>query len=88
MARLERWVVAARNVTPLDPETHAEVLRLGGGLGGSRSQVQQHIHVSATNKEAIEDMLRARGFTILSVSDPSVAGSKTARLSGGEEDGG
>lgn len=69
MARLERWIVATRRVSVFDAETQAEIARLGGNFGGGENRVHMHVHVNPGNKEAIEDLLRAKGFEVVSAGD-------------------
>jgi hypothetical protein len=59
-------------VPVLDADTVKEIGQLGGGIGGGWCEVHQHIHVTPANKEQIEELLRSRGLTVLSATDPSI----------------
>ena len=72
MARLERWIVASRLVPVLDEKTLMDIAALGANIGGGWCEVHQHIHITAENKEKVEQLLRDRGYTVVSATDPSV----------------
>jgi len=72
--RLERWLVASRTVPAVDADTMSEILRLGGAPGGASCEVTQHLHVTAENKEGIEELLRDRGYTVAAASETRQAG--------------
>jgi len=83
MARLERWIVASRTVPAVDADTMNEILRLGGVPGGASCDVTQHIHITAENKEVIEELLRDRGYTVTAASEKRAPGeSGRFRISG------
>jgi len=74
MARLERWIVASRTVPAVDADTMGEILRLGGVPGGASCEVTQHLHVTAENKEAIEELLLGRGYIVAAASETRTVG--------------
>lgn len=64
MPKLERWIIASKRIDMLGDDTRWRIELLGGQLGGGWDEVHQHICVNEHNKEAIERLLRAQGFTI------------------------
>jgi hypothetical protein len=72
MPKLERWIVAHKMIEILDHDILREILDSGGQIGGGWCQVHQHICVNKDNKERIEEMLQARGFTVTNPKDEHV----------------
>ena len=72
MPKLERWLIASRMVPVLDSETINTILELGGNIGGGWCEIHQHVCVNARNKERIEELLRAKGFTVSTPSEHRV----------------
>lgn len=72
MTKLERWIVASRKVKVFDDETRAELDALGVSPGGGWDEVHRHLHVTPENKEKVEELLRAKGYTVAGPSDPCV----------------
>jgi len=71
MPKLERWLVAVKDVEVLDPGTRRRITELGGNMGGGWYRIHQHICVNSDNKEKIEEELLLSGYTIINSSDRS-----------------
>ena len=69
MPKLERWIVASKMVRVIDADTMKKILELGGQIGGGWCRIHQHICVNPENKEAIEILLREKGFEITAATD-------------------
>jgi len=69
MAKLEKWIVAARMVEVLDAETEKTIINMGGLIAGGWCQVHQHIIVTPDNKEQIETYLKEKGYQVLSAAE-------------------
>ena len=80
MPKLERWLIASKMVAVLDGETINTILDLGGHIGGGWCEIHQHVCVNASNKEAIEDLLRQKGFTISTPSEHRVSHPECYRM--------
>ena len=72
MPKLDRWLIASKMVTVLDGETVRAIMDMGGHIGGGWCEVHQHVLVNVKNKEKIEALLDAKGFTVSAVSDRRV----------------
>ncbi len=72
MPKLEKWIVASRRVEAIDGETRAELVRLGGQIGGGWTEVHRHVLVNPENKEAIEALLRENGYQVCAASDKTL----------------
>ena len=64
MPKLQRWIIASKQLEVVDKETIEAIESIGGQIGGGWGEIHQHICVNKDNKEKIEDMLIAQGFTI------------------------
>ena len=69
MAKIEKWIIAARMVEVLDAETEKELINMGGLIAGGWCQVHQHIIVTPENKERIESYLREKGYQVLAATE-------------------
>lgn len=72
MPKLERWIIASKEVEVLDEAAAAAIRDLGGKMGSSWGEVHQHICVTPYNKEKIEDLLKSAGFSIEYMSEKDV----------------
>ena len=64
MPKLHRWLIASKTVEVLDHETIEAIEALGGHICGGWGEIHQHICVNKDNKEHIEELLQAHGFSI------------------------
>lgn len=69
MPHEDHWLVASKMIEVLDRETARAVLDHGGLIGGGWCEVHQHICVNESNREAVENLLHARGFTVSEASE-------------------
>jgi hypothetical protein len=64
MPKLHRWLIASKTVDVFDHETLETIESLGGHVCGGWGEIHQHICVNKDNKERIEALLEAQGFSI------------------------
>jgi len=69
MPKLQRWLIASKMIEVLDPDTIKTILDMGGQIGGGWCEVHQHVCVNRYNKEKIEELLVAKGFTVSAPQD-------------------
>ena len=80
MPQLERWIVASKTMPVFDSQLLAKIAELGSAVGSAVCEVHQHVHVTAENKEKIEELLQSHGYTVTPASG-FVPASRSGRFS-------
>lgn len=64
MPKIDRWIIACKEVPVLSADIIKQIEALDGQIGGGWYEVHQHISVNQHNKEKIEELLQAAGFKV------------------------
>ena len=64
MPKLEHWIIASKTTEVLTEEMVNALVKLGAVMGDGWYKTHQHVCVNPYNKEKIEDILRAAGYTV------------------------
>jgi len=71
MPKLDRWIIASREVDILDKDTDHALRDMGALTAGGWNIVHQHVLVTYENKEKIERYMASRGYNVRPASDTS-----------------
>ena len=70
MPKIDRWIIASKEVPVLSADIIKQIEELDGQIGGGWHEVHQHISVNPCNKEEIEALLQAAGFEVKPATAP------------------